>query len=215
MSAGMIIRHLIKYCGEQRLAANIKMISESIRPTTNAKSTMGLTTAERNRRKRERKKKEREDQRKREAAKKESAAAEVVTNDDDVQIEYVAEPIADDEFAELRLFQERSLPALLGTTEAKDDDDDPASQRVIDDDDDDDSSQALSRRQLRDKNRPSVAQLKQRVRRPDLVEAHDVTAMEPEFLIQLKAVPGTVPVPRHWGRKRKYLQGKVRVDFVS
>ena len=47
-----------------------------------------------------------------------------------------------------------------------------------------------------------------RVARPDLVEAHDITAPDPDFLIQLKSVSGTVPVPRHWGRKRKYLQGK-------
>ena len=56
--------------------------------------------------------------------------------------------------------------------------------------------------------RPSVADLKRRVDRPDLVEAHDITAPDPDFLICLKGHPGTVPVPRHWGRKRKYLQGK-------
>ena len=44
------------------------------------------------------------------------------------------------------------------------------------------------------------------------VEAHDVTAPDPEFLIYLKGVSGTVPVPRHWGRKRKYLQGKRGVE---
>jgi splicing factor 3B subunit 2 len=72
----------------------------------------------------------------------------------------------------------------------------------------------LSKRRLREQLRPSVAQLKGRVARPDLVEAHDVTAPDPEFLIQLKAASGTVPVPRHWGRKRKYLQGKVRFDVL-
>ena len=56
--------------------------------------------------------------------------------------------------------------------------------------------------------RPSVADLKRRVVRPDLVEAHDITAADPDFLIVMKAVPGTARVPRHWGRKRKYLQGK-------
>jgi splicing factor 3B subunit 2 len=66
----------------------------------------------------------------------------------------------------------------------------------------------LSKRKLRALIRPDVASLKRTVARPDLVEAHDITAADPEFLIQLKAIPGTVPVPRHWGRKRKYLQGK-------
>lgn len=53
-----------------------------------------------------------------------------------------------------------------------------------------------------------MADLKRRVHNSDLVEAHDVTARDPEFLIQLKGVLGSVPVPRRWGRKRKYLQGK-------
>jgi len=52
------------------------------------------------------------------------------------------------------------------------------------------------------------------VRRPDLVEAHDVTAEDPDFLIALKGVSHTTPVPFHWGRKRKYLQGKRGVDKV-
>ena len=60
--------------------------------------------------------------------------------------------------------------------------------------------------------RPTVAQLKQNVLHPELVEAHDVTAPDPEFLVYLKSIPGTVPVPRHWGRKRKYLQGKRGVE---
>lgn len=40
------------------------------------------------------------------------------------------------------------------------------------------------------------------------MEAHDVTAADPEFLIALKGIPHSTPVPFHWGRKRKYLQGK-------
>ena len=95
-----------------------------------------------------------------------------------------------------------------------------------DDDDDDDefaSSNNLSNRKLKDILRPTVSQLKQRVSHPELVEAHDVTAPNPDFLIYLKSTPGSVPVPRHWGRKRKYLQGKRGVekppfalpDFIS
>ena len=76
------------------------------------------------------------------------------------------------------------------------------------DDDDEDDRKPMSKRKLRDMTRPSVAELKRRVKRPDLVEAHDITAADPDFLIHLKAIPGTVSVPRHWGRKRKYLQGK-------
>jgi splicing factor 3B subunit 2 len=76
------------------------------------------------------------------------------------------------------------------------------------DDEDDDEKKPMSKRKLREMTRPSVAELKRRVKRPDLVEAHDITAFNPDFLILLKSIPGTVSVPRHWGRKRKYLQGK-------
>ncbi|KAL7430233.1 hypothetical protein ACHAXH_004518 [Discostella pseudostelligera] len=83
---------------------------------------------------------------------------------------------------------------------------------VNDIDDDNDEYSNLSKRKLKDLLRPSVAQLKQRVSHPELVEAHDITAPDPEFLVYLKGTPGTVPVPRHWGRKRKYLQGKRGVE---
>ena len=51
--------------------------------------------------------------------------------------------------------------------------------------------------------RLSVAELKQLVHRPDVVEMHDVTARDPKLLVQLKAHRNTVPVPRHWCFKRK------------
>ena len=77
------------------------------------------------------------------------------------------------------------------------------------DNDDDNNNNNLSKRQLKTLLRPSIASLKQTVSHPELVEAHDVTAPDPKFLVYLKGAVGTVPVPRHWGRKRKYLQGKV------
>lgn len=55
----------------------------------------------------------------------------------------------------------------------------------------------------------SVLQL---VARPDVVEMHDVTAQEPKLLVHLKATRNTVPVPRHWCFKRKYLQGKRGIE---
>jgi splicing factor 3B subunit 2 len=53
-----------------------------------------------------------------------------------------------------------------------------------------------------------VAQLKAIVKRPDLVEAWDITAMDPLFLAELKTVKNSVPVPRHWNQKSKFLQSK-------
>ena len=44
----------------------------------------------------------------------------------------------------------------------------------------------VSKKKLRRMNRLSVAQLKQLVERPDVVEMHDVTAPDPQLLIHLK-----------------------------
>jgi len=70
----------------------------------------------------------------------------------------------------------------------------------------------LSKRKLKKLNRLSVAELKQLVTRPDVVEMHDVTAKDPGLLVHLKSIRNTVPVPRHWCFKRKYLQGKRGIE---
>ena len=57
-------------------------------------------------------------------------------------------------------------------------------------------------------NRLTVAELKQLVDKPDVIEVHDVTAADPRLLVHLKATRNTVPVPKHWSQKRKYLQNK-------
>jgi splicing factor 3B subunit 2 len=98
---------------------------------------------------------------------------------------------------------ERRAEEMAGKALSEEDDDE-----YDDEEDDDDDKKPMSKRKLREMTRPTVADLKRRVTRPDLVEAHDITAADPDFLIHLKAVTGTVAVPRHWGRKRKYLQGK-------
>ncbi|KAJ2783440.1 hypothetical protein H4R18_001705 [Coemansia javaensis] len=63
-------------------------------------------------------------------------------------------------------------------------------------------------RKVKRQNRISVAELKQRVARPEVVEWTDTSAQDPELLIALKSVPNTVPVPAHWSQKKKYLQYK-------
>jgi splicing factor 3B subunit 2 len=74
------------------------------------------------------------------------------------------------------------------------------------------SAKKISRKARKLKSRLSVAELKQLVQRPDVVEAHDVTAADPRLLVHLKAYRNTVPVPRHWCHKRKYLQGKRGIE---
>ncbi|XP_077143461.1 splicing factor 3B subunit 2 isoform X2 [Ranitomeya variabilis] len=70
----------------------------------------------------------------------------------------------------------------------------------------------LSKKKLRRMNRFTVAELKQLVSRPDVVEMHDVTAQDPKLLVHLKGTRNSVPVPRHWCFKRKYLQGKRGIE---
>lgn len=70
----------------------------------------------------------------------------------------------------------------------------------------------LSKKKKKLLSRLSVAELKQLVQRPDVVEAHDVTSSDPRLLVFLKAYRNTVPVPRHWCHKRKYLQGKRGIE---
>lgn len=66
----------------------------------------------------------------------------------------------------------------------------------------------ISKKKKKLMTRLSVAELKQLVSRPDVVEAHDVSSSDPRLVVFLKAYRNTVPVPRHWCHIRKYLQGK-------
>lgn len=70
----------------------------------------------------------------------------------------------------------------------------------------------LSNKQRKLRDRLSVAQLKQLVERPDLVEQHDPNSPDPTLLVLLKAARNSVPVPEHWRDKRRYLQGKRGVE---
>eukprot|EP01111_Echinosteliopsis_oligospora_P013433 TRINITY_DN4819_c0_g1_i4.p1 TRINITY_DN4819_c0_g1~~TRINITY_DN4819_c0_g1_i4.p1 ORF type:complete len:672 (+),score=274.45 TRINITY_DN4819_c0_g1_i4:86-2101(+) len=65
-----------------------------------------------------------------------------------------------------------------------------------------------SKKQKKRLKRLSIPLLKQLVRRPEAVEVHDVNSSDPYFLVYLKSYRNTVPVPKHWCQKRKYLQNK-------
>lgn len=149
---------------------------------------------------------------------------------DAVDIEYVPEKITVADLAPMyrqfyrvfELFKLDEKPAASKTeenaeqsaeTQKKDkdhllDDDD----EDMDDDENDNDKEKLSKRKLKKLTRLSVAELKQLVGRPDVVEMHDVTARDPKLLVQLKAHRNTVQVPRHWCFKRKYLQGKRGIE---
>ncbi|KAJ2379179.1 hypothetical protein IW150_000338 [Coemansia sp. RSA 2607] len=65
----------------------------------------------------------------------------------------------------------------------------------------------VSRKQ-RKQQQMTVAELKQKAPRPEVVEWTDVSAKDPLLLVTLKATRNTVPVPSHWSQKKKYLQYK-------
>jgi hypothetical protein len=70
----------------------------------------------------------------------------------------------------------------------------------------------LSRKERRRKGRMEIAQLKQIVANPDVVEMHDTNSPDPQLLVYLKGYRNGVPVPKHWAMKRKYLQGKRGIE---
>jgi len=80
------------------------------------------------------------------------------------------------------------------------------------DDDDEDGKPKISRKQQKKMKRISIAVLKQLVKKPEVVEAWDVTSADPSLLVYLKSYRNTVGIPRHWNQKRKYLQGKRGIE---
>ncbi|KAJ1970858.1 hypothetical protein H4R34_005928, partial [Dimargaris verticillata] len=149
----------------------------------------------------------------------------------DVEIEYVAPAdldLADPTMAQFAdIFRKFTLPGTNPTLDQISDEavevsqhnDAAASAKPTEhvhssgsDQSDDDEAKALSRNRQRRMHRPSVAQLKQSVAKPEVVDWVDTTALDPRLLVHLKSYRNTVPVPQHWSRKRKYLQGKRGIE---
>ncbi|KAI8608010.1 hypothetical protein BC830DRAFT_53935 [Chytriomyces sp. MP71] len=82
-----------------------------------------------------------------------------------------------------------------------------------DEEEEEDEAQRIANRKKKKlQSRLSIAQLKQTVSKPDVVEWVDVTAADPVLLVHLKSYRNTVPIPIHWQQKRKYLQGKRGIE---
>eukprot|EP00967_Tisochrysis_lutea_P016059 scaffold18101_cov26-Tisochrysis_lutea.AAC.1 len=188
---------------------------------TETESIASSRSAERNRRKKERKK----------AAKKALALqraailAPAEEESQSIQVEYVSQQPVEDLLgtAELKEFVQAfsrfSTPEeLTGYRKAGEKDEaakkkDEAKQKAGDADAEDDEGEGgLSRKQKKKMKRLTIAELKQLVSKPEVVEAWDVTASDPRLLVLLKSTRNTIPVPRHWAQKRKFLQGKRGVE---
>jgi splicing factor 3B subunit 2 len=70
----------------------------------------------------------------------------------------------------------------------------------------------LSKKKQRKASRMTVAQLKQMVEKPEVVEWVDVSAPDPFMLVSVKSTRNTIPVPSHWSRKSAYLSQKKGFD---
>ena len=143
-----------------------------------------------------------------------------------VEIEYVADSMVDssdplyEEWSKIFNHFQKSKDEKEEAAEGKEGEDvtvkKSAPVKADEDDEDEDgegkSKEKLSRKKFKLLNRLSIAELKQLVKRPDVVEVWDVTSSDPRLLVFLKSYRNTVPVPRHWCNKRKYLQGKRGIE---
>lgn len=76
----------------------------------------------------------------------------------------------------------------------------------------DSNKKPLSKKKQRKMARLTVAELKQLVKKPEVVEWTDVTAADPRLLLHLKSYRNAIPIPLHWSAKRDYLQGKRGIE---
>ncbi|KAG9086941.1 hypothetical protein FRC06_002803, partial [Ceratobasidium sp. 370] len=81
-----------------------------------------------------------------------------------------------------------------------------------DDEASDSGKKQMSKRKQKKMARLSVAELKQLVKKPEVVEWTDVSAADPRLLLHLKSYRNTIPIPAHWSAKRDYLQGKRGIE---
>jgi len=152
------------------------------------------------------------------AAKAEEKAAPVAptsvtltVTEDSADVVYVAAELDMSSMEEFKEFNSSSLVPVLddGTPDLA------ATTADSDSDEDDELANTGPSRKAKKALRLSVAELKQLVADPSLVESHDVTSSDPTFLVHLKGLKSAVPVPAHWAQKRKYLQGKRGVEKAA
>ncbi|XAR66437.1 hypothetical protein NMG60_11012672 [Bertholletia excelsa] len=141
-----------------------------------------------------------------------------------VEVEYVPEEAEldgdlDDEFR--KVFEKFSFKEAAGSEENDKKNEtatDAASNKKADSDSEEEEQDAqqkekgLSNKKKKLQRRMKIAELKQICSRPDVVEVWDATAADPKLLVFLKSYRNTVPVPRHWSQKRKFLQGKRGIE---
>ncbi|KAJ4880934.1 proline-rich spliceosome-associated (PSP) family protein [Raphanus sativus] len=137
-----------------------------------------------------------------------------------VEIEYVPEqPELEDGFSDefKQIFEKFSFKETVASEDDANKDESEENKDVkkkvnsdseADEDDqgNEQKEKGISNKQKKLERRMKIAELKQVSARPDVVEVWDATSADPKLLVFLKSYRNTVPVPRHWSQKRKYLQ---------
>eukprot|EP00271_Cylindrocystis_brebissonii_P004456 TRINITY_DN1612_c0_g2_i1.p1 TRINITY_DN1612_c0_g2~~TRINITY_DN1612_c0_g2_i1.p1 ORF type:complete len:604 (+),score=209.33 TRINITY_DN1612_c0_g2_i1:490-2301(+) len=145
---------------------------------------------------------------------------------EDVKIEYIREPLPisdvvgegfEDLMKVFERFNTQEEEPVEENADAAADEDGKKKERTSDDEDDEEDEEtkedgALSNKKKKQNRRMKIAELKQICARPDVVEIWDATAHDPKLLVFLKSYRNSVPVPRHWSQKRKFLQGKRGIE---
>jgi splicing factor 3B subunit 2 len=140
--------------------------------------------------------------------------------DDEYEIEYLPEPIAENYEAILSKFVPTSghevglteySSEMAGILEAD------AERKALEAADIamNESAPAASNRALRLASRMPLSELKTLSDRPDLVDGMDNCSPDPTLLLMCKSYRNAVQVPRHWSNKRNYLANKRGVDKFS
>jgi splicing factor 3B subunit 2 len=161
------------------------------------------------------KRRERKKAKKKQQQEHQQKVAEVPQEDGDVkveeeeefEIEYVAAPVFQNE-EEASMFEDIKEIVDHFSMNQQEEEQVPEKSETLEEV----KEEKLSKKKRKLQKRLPIAVLKQLVERPDLVEIHDTSAADPFILLHLKSMRNTVPIPRHWSQKKKYLQ--VRFFFL-
>ncbi|KAF5206180.1 Splicing factor 3b subunit [Thalictrum thalictroides] len=138
-----------------------------------------------------------------------------------VEIEYIPEKADLEDFEEFKdVFAKFCVSdSAAGLEDAAKKDEAAPVKKKVDSDDSDEEEQdvqkkenGVSNKKKKLQRRMTIAELKQNSLKPDVVEVWDATAADPKLLVYLKSYRNSVPVPRHWSQKRKFLQGKRGIE---
>ena len=143
------------------------------------------------------------------SSKLESDVSKSVSSDS-VEIEYVAESLpvsVSSEFAAVfskfarpeELTKKKEISAVVETVHAV-----AEEEALMDEEEGKEESNTVKRKKVR----MEIAELKQKVAHPEVVEMHDGNSTDPLLLCFLKGYRNTIPVPKHWSQKRRYLANR-------